>query len=239
MAKFVFACIGSSIAFIIIQIVLQFFVSEDIKKLLTQIGILIFILLLLNPYLSVFKDSSDKSELKMVKGQNAKKRKLFTRIGEEFDTDLFIYEVVGDLDEGVNSLADLKIFKAKIIEKIGPNLKDYYLIREAVDLKLKLGFLNFLSEISKKILISTITVIISSLFITNMIKVINDGESKWGFFILIVQFVNSSLFVLILIHIAYFSFKGMKNRAFLLKAIIDLIISEKEKEGDNNYTIIV
>ena len=37
----------------------------------------------------------------------------------------------------------------------------------------------------------------------------------------------------------YYNFKGKRNRALLLKFIIDLIINEKEKEGINNYSIIV
>lgn len=210
--------------------------SKDLEKLLLQVGFFIFILLFLEPYLKSFCENSDSSDLKLIKEQNSKRRKLFTRLGGEFDTDLFIYEIVGDQDEGISDLADLKMFKARVIEKVGPNINDYYLIREAIEIKLKSGYLYLLSDISKKVLISTVTVIISGLFITNAINIINNDESKLALLTLLIQFANSGLITLTIIHMAYYSFKGMKNRASLLKSIIDLIISEKE---DNRNTIIV
>lgn len=239
MSKVFFSYIGLSIIYIVIQLFLDIFINEDQGKLVTQVVVLIFIILLLEPYLKGFRDSSDNSEFKLVKEQNSKKRQLYIRLGDEFDTDLFIYEIVGNQKEGNNDLADLKMFKAKVIEKVGPNLHDYYIIRQAIEIKLKSGFLYFLSDISKKILISTITVIISGLFITSAINIINNNESKLGLLTLLIQFANSGLFTLIIIHMIFYSFKGMKNRALLLKSIIELIISEKEKENNKSYTIIV
>ncbi|MGG2054660.1 hypothetical protein ABFY48_09680 [Lysinibacillus pakistanensis] len=239
MSKVFFSYIGLSIIYIVIQLFLDIFVSEDQQKFITQLTILIFIVLLLKPYLNALRDRSDNDDFKLAKDQNPRKCKLFIRVGEEFDTDLFIYEAVGDLDEGKSELADLKVFKTKIMEKIGSNLNDYYLIREAIDLKLKSGFIYFLSDISKKIFISAITVVISGLFVVRAINIINLDESKWSLLTLLFQCVNFGLLTLIFLYMFYYNFKGKRNRALLLKSIIDLIINEKEKEGISNYSIIV
>lgn len=111
-----------SIIYVILQAILEIFVNKDLGKLFIQVAIFIFIIILLEPYLKAFRDSSDKSELKLVKEQNSKRRQLFIRLGGEFDTDLFIYEIVGDQNDGVSDLADLKMFKAKVIEKVGPKM---------------------------------------------------------------------------------------------------------------------
>lgn len=237
--KLIFSYLGLSIIFLIIQLILEIFINEEIKKFLTQITIFLIMLFFLKPYLTEFRKRSDKDELKLVKEQSKRKCKLFIRLGEEFDTDLFIYETVGELDERNSDLADLKVFKARIIEKIGPNVNDYYLIREAIHLKLNSGFLYFLSDISKKILVSALTVAISGLFVTRAINIIINDESKWGLLTLISQCVNFGLFTLTVIYMFHYSFKGMKYRALLLKSIVELIIKEKEKEGNKNYNILV
>lgn len=239
MKRLVFSYIGVSIVFIFLQVILEFFINEDLKKFLTQLIILLSISFLLNPYLKAFRRNSDESELKLLKEQKTQQNKLFTRLGDEFDTDLFIYEIVGELDDGINDLADIKLFKAKITEKIGSNLNEYYLIREAIEIKLKSGFVNFLSEISKKILISALTIIISGLFITKAITIISTDNNNLSLLTLLIQFINFGLLALICIYMFFYSFKGVKNRASLLKSIIELIIKVKENEGVKNRSIII
>ncbi|UED78425.1 hypothetical protein FH508_0013215 [Lysinibacillus sp. CD3-6] len=237
MKNFVLKYTISSIIFIVVQVSLQIFVSETVGKILTQLMILLLIGILLKPYLIATRNDSDKNDLNLVKKQRREKCKLYIRLGEEFDTDLFVYKIVGDLEGANDDLSDIRVFKAKMVEKLGPNLNDYYLIREVVELKLKSGFLNFLGGFAKQILISSITVIISGLFINNMITIINKGGNMWGLLELLIQLIISVILILVLIHLFYIGFKGTKNRALLLKSILDLIIKEKEKEGSKHLHI--
>lgn len=236
MGKVVFSYLGLSIIFIVMQVVLEIFINEDLKKLLTQVTILLSMFVLLKPYLKAFRDSSDHDELKLVKSFRNASSKLYTCLGDEFDTDLFIYETVGDIDSSTGDLANIKLFKIKLTEKIGNNLNDYYLLREAIEIKLKSGFLYFLSDITNKILVSAITVILSGLFITKAINIINNDESEWGLLTLLIQCANFGLITLIIVYMFFYSFKGMKNRASLLKNVIDLIIKEKEQEKEEGAT---
>jgi len=196
---------------------------------ISQLTVFFLMLIIFPKYLQVFRESGFKTDLKLAREPIKSSRKLFTKIGEEIDIEGFIYKIVGYKVESPCYLENIRLFKKEIENFVGEEIGDYYLLRDSIKIKLDSGFINFIAGASRTVMISIITLLISSIFITKLIDILNSGTTTIEVLTLIIQCLNFIVFSLVIIYMFFLSTSSNNNRARLLLSVVEIIINDKEK----------
>ncbi|MGN4124871.1 hypothetical protein ACMGD3_07620 [Lysinibacillus sphaericus] len=228
------------IIFVIIKIIL--FIAIDVVLIMIDdfLGMLFlsFILFYYTLKLLVWgreKFNKEEIENRLYKVKNRKMHySMFTWLGEEMDTDLIIYDLIGEDFEKTNTIESIKLFKRTVEIKVGEDLTDYYALRDFIQTGLKSNFSEYLKGTVGKLTVSAVLVaIIPLVFKNNPIPEIKlDFNSD--LFISIIYIILYFFIFITFISIIYNMFIKPRRRAKLLLSVLNIIIQEKETKSSTS-----
>ncbi|MGE8004228.1 hypothetical protein [Lysinibacillus sp. NPDC093216] len=177
------------------------------------------------------KFNKNEIENRLYKVKNRKMHySMFTWLGEEIDTDLILFDLIGEEFEKTDSIDTMKRVKEVIVNKMGNDLTDYYVLRDFVQAGLKNNFSEYLKGSISKITVSAaflaiLPLIFKNISISNLKFEINDYTIINIIFIILYFFISITF-----ISIFYNMFIKPKRRAKLLLNVLNIIIKNMESE---------
>ncbi|MGE6601500.1 hypothetical protein ACQKEY_07215 [Lysinibacillus fusiformis] len=232
MIKKIFIIIVKSILFLLL-VIGSGLIDDFLGTLIASFIIFYYTLIVFVWMRKKFNENEIKNRL-----YNVKNRKIhysmFTWLGEEIDTDLILFDLIGEEFEKTDSIDTLKRVIKLIKSKVGNDITDYYILRDFVHAGLKNNFSEYLKGSISKFTVSAaflaiLPLIFKNISIANIKFEINEYTMINIVFLILYFFISITF-----ISIFYNMFIKPKRRAKLLLNVLNIIINDMESKKNEN-----
>ncbi|MFJ7662387.1 hypothetical protein ACIQXW_08295 [Lysinibacillus sp. NPDC097162] len=162
---------------------------------------------------------------KLSQGKAGESVPIFTWIADEPSIEKLFFDIIGKEKSVGNFKEDILNLKQKVIDYIGENIYDYYILKNVLQQRLDGGIVNIFRATSKSVITSVVTACITTLVLNKL---------ELDYYLSIAILLGLIGLLLYSIFSASYVFVRQKNRLEILIQIINTIIYEKEKESEKN-----